>query len=106
MMLVVDALSQQRFPLGIQWQQIKVIVGPPVQYAAVKINSRINQRVGRAAIFRLNVKHRASQAQIRVVPEKHKVIASRIGATTRELARKSRDLPRARFDRLAAESLL
>jgi hypothetical protein len=74
--LFIDALPQGLFAIGIQRQQVKIVVGAPVQNAAAEVNSRINQGVSDPAILRLNVIGRVARFHVGIVTEKHFRICS------------------------------
>ena len=58
-------------PRSVQRQQVKVIVGAPVQDAPTKIDRCINQRMSGPTIFRLNVIGRVAGFHVGVVTEEH-----------------------------------
>jgi hypothetical protein len=101
-MLLVEAQLQGLFAIGVQGKQVEIIVRTAVQHASAEINRGVNQGVGDATIFRLDVIGRAAYRDVGVVTEKHCPL--RFGLRRPETSLTG-FLPRA-FDRLAGESLL
>ncbi len=100
--LLIETLFQRLFTFRVQRKQVEVIIRSPVQYASTEIYGGIDERVGGAAIFRLDVIRRVACFHVRIVTEEHSSIRPdrRVGISS--LRRKLS----AAFDRLAAESLL
>jgi len=70
-MLLVEAQLQGLFAIGVQGEEVEIIVGTAVQHASAEINRGVNQGVGDATIFRLDVIGRAAYRHVGVVTEKH-----------------------------------
>jgi len=73
-MLLIETLLQRSFTVRVQRKQIEVIVRSPVQYASTEIDGGIDERVGSAAIFRLDMKRRVACFHVRIVTEEHSCI--------------------------------
>ncbi len=102
--LLIQAQLQRLFTITVQGQQIEVTICAPVQHASTVIDRRIDQRMRRAAIFRLHVINNRSQRDVCVVPEYHSSGRphSRLSATCHRLFR----FFTGTFDPVAPESLL
>jgi hypothetical protein len=79
--LFIDAQPQGLFAIGIQRQQVKIVVGAPVQDAATEINCRINQCVSGPTIFRLYVIGGVACFHVGIVTEEHLRICSDLPRT-------------------------
>jgi hypothetical protein len=100
--LLIETLLQRFFTVGVQRKQVEVIIRSPVKHASTEIYGGIDERVGGAAIFRLDVIRRVACLHVRIVTEEHSSIGPDLRAGLSSLRRKLS----AAFDRLAAESLL
>ena len=74
--LFIDAQLQGLFAIGVQRQQVKIVVGAPMQDAPTKINRGINERVSDPAIFCLHVIRSVAGFYVGVVTEEHFQICS------------------------------
>jgi hypothetical protein len=72
--LLVETPLQGFFAFRVQRQQIEVIIGASVQYAAAEINNGIDERVRGAAVFRLDVIRGAACFDVRIVTENHSAV--------------------------------
>jgi len=73
-MLFIETLLQRSFTVRVQGKQVEVIVRSPVQHASTEIYGGIDERVGGAAIFRLDVIRRVACFHVRIVTEEHSCI--------------------------------
>jgi len=101
-MLLIEPKLQSLFAVGVDREEIEIVVGSAVQDAAVEINGGVNESVGGAAILRLDVVGRLARFHVGVMTEQHGFarFASRL------VRRPARRNLHARFDRPAVKSLL
>jgi len=97
--LFIETMLERFFALRFQWQEIEIVIRSPMKYVAVEIDSGINECVGDAAIFGLNVIGDFAHFHVGIVP---KSIGSFIFSRTLIRIR-AQELP-AGFDRAAGES--
>jgi len=72
--LFIETHLQGLFMAGVERQQVEIIVRSAVQHASAKIDSGIDERVGDAAIFCLDVIRRLACCHVRIMTEKHSPI--------------------------------
>ena len=76
-MLLVQTQTQRFFAVGIERNQIVIIVGAAMHHAAHIVNGGIDQRGGDAAILRLHVKSGLADLYVRIVTKHHFAIRFR-----------------------------
>src|SRR5271168_29979 len=69
--LVVEAELECFFPVGVEREEIEIIVGAAVQHAAAAIDGSVDEGVGDAAVLGLHVKRGVTDDDIGVVAEHH-----------------------------------
>jgi hypothetical protein len=74
--LFIDSQSQRFFAILVHGQQIEIIIRSPVQHPSAVIHRGIDQRMGLAAILRLDMEREVPESEIGVVPENHRSFLS------------------------------
>src|SRR6267143_3930051 len=100
--LLVETHLQGLLTSRVQREQVEVIVRAAMQHASAAIHDGIDERVGGAAVFRLDVKRRVARFDVRIVTEEHSAVRLDLRMDSGTPRRNSST----RFDRVALESLL
>ena len=70
-MLFIEAQLERGFAIGIERQEIVIIVGAAVQHAAAAIDGGVDQRAGNAGVLGLHVISGLAEINIGVMTEDH-----------------------------------
>jgi len=85
--LFIETHFQGLLMVRVERKQVEVIIRSPVQYPSAKIDGGIDERVGGAAIFRLDVIRRVACFHVRIVTEEHSPIRPNLRVGLRSLRR-------------------
>src|ERR1700733_4405798 len=104
-MLLIEAQFEGCFTIGIERQEVEIIIGPAVQHAAPAVNSSVNQAAGGAGVLGLHVVFGVSESNVAVVTENHDH-GPRVTLAVQPAGTKDYKECLRRFDRVVVESLL